>query len=461
MKSKFSLEEVLGYLDIAAVNNLPENTIIAGISTDTRTIQTGNIFVALKGDKFDGHDFVETAIEKGAPICLVNQEWFQNQSNYKLPLIVVPNTLYALGELANLYRSKFDIPVIAVAGSNGKTTTKDFIAHILSQKYKVLKTEGNLNNQIGVPLTLFKLSTEHQIAIIEIGTNQFGEINRLCEIVQPNFGLITNIGKEHLEAFVDLDGVEMEETSLFGYLMKHNGVAIINNDDERLKKYGKIIENKFTFGMGSENNLNYSIAFDDELYASIEFEINGRKFSAKLNTKGFSVAMACIPAVAVGLLFELSEKEIIDGIKSFTLPEYGHYGRMQILNLGNITILNDTYNANPSSMQLALETMKNLGGRRTKIAVLGDMLELGDASVSEHRELLQNAEEICDKIFIFGNEMKKAYNTLNLVKTKYFEDKNDIPLALKQTILGDEIVLFKASRGMECENILTEFINNF
>ncbi|MFN3306795.1 MAG: UDP-N-acetylmuramoyl-tripeptide--D-alanyl-D-alanine ligase [Candidatus Kapaibacteriota bacterium] len=461
MNLKFSLEEVLGYLDITAVNNLPENTPIEGVSTDTRTIQPGNIFVALKGNKFDGHDFVEIAIERGAPICLVNQEWFQDHNNDKLPLIVVPNTLYALGELANLYRCKFDIPVIAVAGSNGKTTTKDFIAHILSQKYKVLKTESNLNNQIGLPLTLFRLSAEHQIAVIEIGTNQFGEINRLCEIAQPNFGLITNIGKEHLEAFVDLDGVEMEETSLFAYLMKHNGIAIINNDDERLKKYGKIIENKFTFGSGSENNLNYSISFDEELFASVEFESNGVKFQAKLNTKGYGVAMACIPAVAVGLLFELSEKDIIEGIQSFKLPEYGLYGRMQILNLGNLTILNDTYNANPSSMQLALETIKKLGAHRTKIAILGDMLELGDASLNEHCELLQKAEEICDKIFIFGNEMKKAYQTLRLAKAKYFEDKNEIPTALKQAIVGNEILLFKASRAMRCENILTVFINNF
>lgn len=460
MNPNFSLNEIINYLDIIKVTNLPQNISITGISIDTRTIKVGNIFLALKGEKFDGHDFVHTAIERGAPVCIVNQDWFKRQNNTNLPLIVVPNTLYALGEIANLYRSKFDLPIIAVAGSNGKTTTKDFIAHILSQRYNVLKTVGNLNNQIGVPLTLLQLNVEHQIAVIEIGTNQFGEIARLCDIVEPKYGLITNIGKEHLEAFVDIDGVEMEETSLFGYLIKHNGVALINNDDERLRKYGKIIENKFTFGKGSENNLNFSITFDDELYASFDFECNGRKFSAKLNTEGYSVAMACVPAVAVGILFELTEKELINGIQTFKLPEYGQYGRMQILKVGNVTILNDTYNANPSSMQLALETIKNLGNRKKKIAVLGDMLELGSASVSEHQELLQKAEEICDKIFIFGEEMKKAYDVLNLKKTIYFEEKNEIVRVLNQSIVGNEIVLFKASRGMRCESILSNFINN-
>ncbi|MCX7909879.1 MAG: UDP-N-acetylmuramoyl-tripeptide--D-alanyl-D-alanine ligase [Ignavibacteria bacterium] len=459
MRKNISIEEILGFIEIVDYKNLPLNSPINTISTDSRNIQEGDIFVALKGQNYDGHQFIDEAAKKGAILSIIEKDWYLSNPDVKFPVLVVPDTLVALGEIANLYRSKFNIPIIAIAGSNGKTTTKDFVAHILSQKFNVLKTEGNLNNQIGVPLTLFGLEDKHQVAVIEIGTNSFGEIGRLCEILEPNYGVITNIGKEHLEAFIDLDGVEMEETTLLAYLLKHNGLAFINCEDERLKKYAKILEKKFTYGTGDENNLIYTISLDAKLKPTITFHYEGFSFSAKLNTPGYSIALACVPAVAVSLNFGLTIEEITDGIQSFTLPRYGTYGRMSVDNYGELIIINDTYNANPSSMKMALETLKNLEPNRNKIAVLGDMLELGEVSLHEHIEILTLALKICNKIFTFGENMKNASEKFNTEKIQHYENKLDIADELYRTIEGNEIILFKASRGMKCEEILIDFLN--
>jgi len=460
MEPLLTFDNVIENLDIISTENISDNFIIQNISTDTRTIEPGDIFVALRGSKFDGHNFVEEAIRKGASLCVVEQNWFTSNPNNNYPLIVVKDSLFFLGELANLYREHFDIPFVAVAGSNGKTTTKDFIAHILSQKFNVLKTEGNLNNLIGVPLTLFKLRKEHQVAVIEIGTNQPGEIARLCEIIQPTDGVITNIGKEHLEFFYDLDGVEMEETSLFGYLLKHSGFAFVNMDDPRLMRYTKILENKFTYGSNENAILQAKIKLNNELIPEIAFNYEDININVKLRNSGLSVALASIPAVAVGIKFGLTEQEITKGLESFTIPETNTTGRMLIKKIKNAVIINDTYNANPSSMQMALENLRLFESNQPKIAVLGDMLELGDVSHEEHKAIITLASEICQNVFIYGEEMKKAFDVLpNKANVRWFPNKQDIVAQLINTFVPGEIILFKASRGMKCEEILWEFVN--
>ncbi len=459
MGKKLHLVEIMYSLKCITQKNISENREIKGISIDSRTVKQDEIFVALRGSNYDAHAFAQDAISKGASFCIVDKNWFDENSDTTLPILVVQDTLEALGELANLYRTKFEIPVVAIAGSNGKTTTKDFVSHILSQRYKVLKTEGNLNNQIGVPLTIFNLNESHDIAVIEIGTNHFGEIAMLCDILEPNYGLITNIGKEHLEAFVDLDGVEMEEASLFGYILKHDGLNFINTDDIRLRKYVKIIERKFTYGQDKENNLRYEINLNHELRPIVTYEHHNLKFSCQLKNPGYSVAFASIPAVAVGLVFGLKENEIIEGLQSFSLPESNKYGRMLIKTYGNLRIINDTYNANPSSMRLALETIRNFECEGKKIAVLGDMLELGSISYDEHLEILKLALEVCDKVFVFGKEMKKAKERINTNKVNYYENKMEISEELSKISFGNETILFKASRGMKCEEILDDFLN--
>jgi len=460
MEPLLTIEKLVENLQIENIVNISSNFIIRNISTDTRTITADDVFIALRGSRFDGHNFVEEAYSKGASICIVEQNWYKNNPNINLPLIVVKDTLFFLGELANLYREHFDIPFIAVAGSNGKTTTKDFIAHILSQKYNVLKTEGNLNNLIGVPLTLFRLKKEHQVAVLEIGTNQPGEIARLCEIIQPTDGVITNIGKEHLEFFFDLDGVEMEETTLFGYLFKHAGFAFVNMDDPRLMRYSNFLENKMTYGTNENSFLQAKIKLNDELTPEISFTCDNINLTVRLHNSGLPVAYASIPAVAVGIKFGLNQEEINKGLKSFKLPETNSTGRMLIKKLKNAIIINDTYNANPSSMQMALENLKLFESSSPKIAVLGDMLELGNVSKEEHKTIINLASEICQNVLLYGEEMKNALVELpHLINVSWFPNKQDIVNQLLKNFTTGEIVLFKASRGMKCEEILWEFVN--
>lgn len=452
----FNLNELLDSIDFIHLNKIVNFSILENIAIDTRTIKPGEAFIAIKGEKFDGHNFLNTAFEKGSPIAFVQKDWFIRNSPIDYPLVVVKDTKKVLGEIANCHRNKFDIPIIAIAGSNGKTTTKDFVAHLLSKKYNVLKTEGNLNNQIGVPLTLLKLNTFHDFAVIEIGTNKPGEIAYLTDIVEPNFGLITNIGKEHLEFFIDIDGVEQEETTLFGYLMRKDGLIFLNIDDKRLAKYSRILRKYITYGTTKGAYVYAGIVYDDYLFPKIIYNSECKKIVAKLKIQGISPALCSIPAVTVSLYFELGEQEILSGLESFELDSSKAYGRMLIKNINGVTVFNDTYNANPSSMELALETMEMINSLGKKIGIFGDMKELGDSSLSEHQELILKASNVFDSVLIFGQEMASALFSIDNPpkNVTYFSEKEDIISFLKQYICPKDIVLFKASRGVQLEEVV-------
>lgn len=456
------ISELLEYIDYIHITNFPESTILEDISIDSRTIRPGEAFVAIRGENFDGHNFVTSAFEKGAVLAFVEQNWFRENSTKEYPIVVVENTQNALGQIANFHRQRFEIPIIAIAGSNGKTTTKDFVAHLLSKKFKVLKTEGNLNNQIGVPLTLLQLNSFHECAVIEIGTNKSGEISYLCDIVEPNYGLITNIGKEHLEFFVDLDGVEQEETSLFGYLLRKDGFVFLNIDDERLAKYSRILGKFISYGTKEDSYVRAEISFDDYLFPKIDYFSEGKKFSARLPIQGISPALCSIPAVAVALFFEIGEEEIISGLESFKLDSSKSYGRMLIKSINGITVINDTYNANPSSMELALRTMDMINTKGLKIGVLGDMKELGDLSLIEHKEIIQKASELLDKVFLCGEEMKFAFDSLeNKPKNLIFHNSKEtiVSYLINNTHTGD-VVLFKASRKIQLDEVVEKYIKS-
>lgn len=456
----FSLNEFLNNIDFIHLNKFLNFNIIENISIDTRTIKPGEAFIAIKGENFDGHNFLDTAFEKGSPIAFVEEDWFIKYSPTDYPLVVVKDTKKVLGEIANFHRNKFDIPIIAIAGSNGKTSTKDFVTHLLSQKYNVLKTEGNLNNQIGVPLTLLKLTPFHDFAVVEIGTNKPGEIAFLVDIVEPNFGLITNIGKEHLEFFIDLDGVEQEETTLFGYLLRKDGLIFLNIDDKRLAKYSRILGKYITYGTAEGAYVYADIVYDDYLFPEITYNSQGKKIVAKLKTQGISPALCSIPAVTVSLYFELGEREIISGLESFELDSSKSYGRMLIKNINGVTVINDTYNANPSSMELALKTMEMIKSQGRKIGIFGDMKELGDSSLNEHKEFILKAINIFNSILIFGQEMESAFFSFETPpkNVTYFSKKEDIVSFLQQNICTKDIVLFKASRGIQLEEVVHSFI---
>ncbi len=441
--------------------NLPGNFICSGISTDTRTIKKGEIFIALSGETSDGHSRIADAFNKGAIASIINRDWhIQYKENSSQTFIVVPNTLTALGSLANYHRKRFNIPVIAIGGANGKTTTKNITAHLLSQKYCLLNTYENFNNQIGVPLMLLQMTNRHEAALLEMGTNEPGEISILSSIMEPTHGLITNIGREHLEKLIDLDGVEQEETTLFGFLAKRNSTAFINFDDTRLKKYYRLFENVISFGIDEEADVKTNIEMDSELHPNMNFSIGERKFTANLQTIAYTTGLNALAATSIAIAFGLSDDEIVNGLESY-LQAPGHgYGRMILEEIGKIKIINDCYNANPDSMAAALKTLDKFKAKGKKYAILGDMRELGEASHEEHCKLLDMASDIADLIMVTGDEMKKAVDKGSTKAIEYFSSKEELVSELKNRIREGDVLLIKGSRGMAMEKIIEELKNN-
>ncbi len=457
-KAEFNKLDLLTLFGNYSLINFPNNLTCMGVSIDTRIIKPGELFVALIGENSDGHIRISEAYEKGAAAAIVNQKWFKdNSGSVAFPVIVVKDTLHALGKLAKYHRKRFNIPVIAIGGSNGKTTTKNMTAHLLSQKFSILKTHENFNNQVGVPLMLLQLDSTFNAAVLEMGTNEPGEISILSSIMEPTHGLITNIGREHLEKLIDLDGVELEETYLFGFLMKRNGLPFINFDDARLKQYSRLFEKYVSFGISDEADVRVGITFDSELHPVLKFTIEGRQLSAKLQTIGYTTALNAIAAVAIGISFGMNGEEIITGIESYKPEEAHGYARMLLEHVGSITLINDCYNANPDSMQMALKTLKDFDSKGRRFAVLGDMRELGEASFAEHCNILERAKISADFTYLFGKEMKIAYEkAANTSAIKHFEIKEEISNELKTKLQAGDILLVKGSRGMSMETIINE-----
>jgi UDP-N-acetylmuramoyl-tripeptide--D-alanyl-D-alanine ligase len=362
-------------------------TAVTRVSTDSRTTQSGDLYVALRGATFDGHAFVGAAFAAGASAAVVEEESGDPQTAGK-PLLLVADTLRALGALGRIYRDRFTIPILAVAGSNGKTTTKEMIAGVLEEKYSVLKTEGNLNNEIGVPMTIFRLNRKHEVAVVEIGTNHPGEIARLCGILAPTHGLITGIGREHLEFFGSVDGVAEEEAELFRSIAASAGsTAIVNADDPRVGLAGRAVKRKVTYGFESRSASvrGRSVVLDGEGRASFEFRSARMKrwHRVQLFIPGRHNAINALSAAAVGVAFHVPPAGICSALGSWRTGAR----RMESLSFGGVTVLNDTYNANPDSAIEALRTLASLRVPGKKIAVLGDMKELGERAAEGHAEV--------------------------------------------------------------------------
>lgn len=456
--AKFKGIELAAIFGHNSLNNIDLEIETTGVSIDSREIEPGNIFIALVGEHFDAHTKINEAIQKGASLAIVNKSWFDTNFNEikDLPLIKVNNTFRALHKIAQFHRYKYNGNIIAIAGSNGKTTTKEMIAAVLEKKYKILKTYKNYNNQIGVPQMLLQLNDDIEFAILEIGTNYPGEIMILTEMIAPTAGIITNIGKEHLEGFIDLDGVELEETTLLGYLKNTEGIFFLNNDDERLRNYFWILDSKFTYSTLDKfkSNINAKISFDNELHPIIDFYNDEIKFTTTLKSQGLNFAYNAIAAASVGIHYDVPIPDIQDALEQFQPDNSENYGRMLIEKLNDLLIINDTYNANPSSMALALETLDKYNKTDKKIAVLGDMLELGEASLDEHIEILKIAVNASDCVLLYGNEFKQAMTKINNPKIKHFENKEDLFENLKSEISKNSAILVKGSRGKKMEEIV-------
>jgi UDP-N-acetylmuramoyl-tripeptide--D-alanyl-D-alanine ligase len=445
--------------DAIILNQPPEPELIRssrGISIDSRSLKANQIFWALKGAKYDAHDFIIDAVKNGAAAVVIDRKHAHVAGNLGVPAIVVPDTLLALQKMAALHRKKFDIPVLAITGTNGKTTTKEMLAWILHSKYNVHRTWGNLNNHIGVPLTLLHLTTAHQISIIEMGTNHPGEIALLGSLVEPTAGLITNIGRGHLQFFKNIKGVAREKLDLFRCTKSH-GLLIVNKDDLYLGAYSS----------SSHSFLTYS--FQDAVPADVQgkfiglndggagiWELN-RKVVITMQVTGQHNARNALAASAAALYFGMHEEEIKEMLEKY----HSYEKRMQIIRNGNWTIINDSYNANPDSFMPALETLLHMAKKQScrKILVLGDMLELGKTSQTLHLEILQQAHSCgVNGIFTVGEFFHKAVKKFKVKtpgKIYSFLSHQELATALKKFIKTDDIILIKGSRGMQMEKILS------
>lgn len=427
---------------------------ISDVSIDSRKLKTGDLFFAIKGENFDGHDFIDEVISKGASAVVIEKKYLEKFKDKNYPLVVVEDTTKALGELARIYRDKFDVKVIGLTGSNGKTTTKEMIAEILSQKFKTLKSEGNLNNNFGVPLNLFRLQKSHEVAVIEMGINHFGEMGALCEIANPDFGLVTNIGTAHIEFLKSREGIAEEKGKLFKYLIRKNGFGFINSDEKLIKEQAKGLKRKLTFGFSSKADVRGKIISLNNLAQPV-LKVTYRSKSVVINlpTFGIHTAQNALSAAAVGLKFGVSLKKIKSALEAFK----SYDKRMQVIEIDGYTIINDTYNASPESMKMAIQTMSMMKGYFQKVAVLGDMLELGEFSEKFHRELANYLKENgIQKVFFFGEFTKSSFEEALKLEcdAKHFDDKKQIADEIKKTIPEGSLILLKGSRKMKMEEII-------
>lgn len=412
----------------------------SGISTDTRTIKKNNIFFCLKGEKFDGNLFIDQAFHLGASFVIYDDE----QLNYKSKKAIrVKNALETLQSLAKYHRSKFNIPVIGLTGSNGKTTSKELINSVLSQKFNVTFTSNNFNNHIGVPLTILKINRKTDIAIIEMGANHLGEIDLLCNIADPNIGYITNFGKAHLEGFGGIEGVIKGKSELYEYIRENKGVVLINNDD-RIQREKSRGNNTFSFGKSKKSDfLIYNTSSNKNL---CEASLNDKKITSNLYGEyNFENINA---SIAMGIHFGLSFDQIENGIKNY-IPKNN---RSEMIKTKKNLLFVDSYNANPTSMELSIQSFMKFKEVK-KTLILGDMHEIGKTYLIEHERILNSVKNNKDlKIFLVG----KIFNKLkfNSGRIHFFNETNELIEYFKKNLITGHTILLKGSRKINLEKVI-------
>jgi UDP-N-acetylmuramoyl-tripeptide--D-alanyl-D-alanine ligase len=455
----FVLEEVLKATGGRLLQG-EEKTSFRGISTDSRTVAEGELFIALKGERFDGHHFAIEALKKRAGGVIIEEDKIRDirWNGYRpSAVIAVKDALHALGDIARERRRKFGTPVVALTGSNGKTTTKDMISACLETTFPVLKTKGNLNNLIGLPLTLLNLTEQERIVVLEMGMNVPGEIRRLTEIAEPDVGLITNIEKVHLEGMGSLERVREEKGELFRR-MKQDGTILVNQDDPRVIDLASEFRGqKITFGINHPAEV---MAKEIRLHGaggtSFTLMMEGVTMEITLPLLGRHFVPNALSAIASASLFgiELEKvKEALENLQPFPM-------RMEVLRpKEGVTLINDAYNANPRSMELALEILSEMKGKGRAIAVLGDMLELGDFSVEAHQHIGQRVKELSiDFLLALGEEAPVLVESairhgLNSEKARIVESHTEAISILKKMVRDGDWILVKGSRRMGMEKI--------
>jgi len=412
------------------------------VSIDTRKIEPGSMFVAIKGENFDANTFAKEALEKGAFFVIIdNPDYFIDDRT-----IIVEDSLELLQELAKFHREFLNIPIVALTGSNGKTTTKELIQVVLSKKFYTKATFGNLNNHIGVPLTLLSFTKDTEVGIVEMGANHQKEIEFLCEIAKPDFGYITNFGKAHLEGFGGVEGVIKGKSEMYTYLGNHHKTVFVNlNDPIQVEKTIHI--NAFTFGL---NNPNADVLINAiNANPFVEVVVNDTKITSHLI--GLYNSNNINAAISIGIKFGVALSDIKSAIEGF-VPQNN---RSQMMTLNSNEIILDAYNANPSSMVVALENFFQLDNKN-KIAILGDMFELGEESLEEHRSIVELVKKNNSvTTYFIGNDFYA--NKVDNEKCKFFIDFENFSIFFKSNLPQESLLLIKGSRGMALEKTLQIF----
>lgn len=411
-----------------------------GVQTDSRKVIGGNLFFALKGENTDGNQHASSAIENGALAAVIDDERYSLSNK----TILVDDVLSTMQSLANHHRRQLELPVIGITGSNGKTTTKELMHAVLSKKYRTLATIGNLNNHIGVPLTLLRLKKDVEIAIIEMGANHRGEIADLCRIAEPTYGLITSIGKAHIGEFGGLEGVKEAKSELYSWISSSAGKIWLNTDvpvlNEMAQKKG--VDNLITYGSNEDAMFSFKLLDADPF---VKFSYNNTIVQSQL--PGIYNYNNLISAFAVGLYFDVSVIDIADALSSYTSDN----NRSQIIQWKGHTVLKDAYNANPTSMEAALDNFEKMQ-HQTKVAILGHMLELGEYSKEEHQSLADKAASLgIDYICLVGSEFNDINTVGNIVKVS---DAQAARKWLDGLNLNGALILLKGSRGIQLEKVL-------
>jgi len=410
-----------------------------GVCTDTRSIKANSLFIALKGDNFNGNTFASNALEAGAKYAIVDDKQYATHPS----IFLVDNCLLFLQKLANHHRKQFNIPIIGITGSNGKTSTKELLNAVLSTQKNVLATKGNLNNHIGVPLTLLNLESVHEIAIIEMGANRFKDIEELCVIAEPTHGIITNIGKAHLEGFGNFEGVLKTKKELYTSLANNEGFIVYNADDEILSQNIPSNTSHAAYGTTNENCVEGKL-IELNPFVVLQYTCNGytspllqTHLIGKYNFYNF------LAAITFGYLFDIGFEQINEGICNY-IPENN---RSQVKKTAKNTIILDCYNANPTSMLSALESF-HLIDTKEKMVILGDMLELGEESTKEHLAILNKVEELNLTGYTVG-QCFKAHSSKNI--KGQFENKAELSSFLTNHPIENCTILLKGSRGIGLE----------
>lgn len=454
-KIKLTLNDFFNLPD-AEIFNPDRFKDITSVSIDSRKIGKNCLFIAIKGERFDGHDFIEEVVKKKVSAVMINKNQLKRFSDLEIPFITVKDTTKSLGDIASVWRDKLNAKVIGITGSAGKTTTKEIIAAILSVRYRVHKTNGNNNNHIGVPLTLLNAKARHQILVVEQGTNHFGEIKYTAKISKPDLALITNIGYSHIEFLKDRNGVLKEKSELLKITVQRGGVAFINNDDDLLRKFGKRLKRKITFGFDNFSDYQANILNVDRTgRAIISIKYGKKLFQTKLPIAGEQNAKNFLAAFAIAKELGLSDKQILKGLKRIKSVNK----RLEIKKFKDTIIINDSYNANPDSMKASLNLLSKMKPSYKKVAVLGDMFELGSQSIKLHKEIGSFINELkLDAVYTLGKFSENITNTLNgrVPLKKHFKEKKNLISSLKRSQLKKTVVLIKGSRGMKMEEIYSD-----